>query len=237
MRSKEKKTDLLMRDLFSDLDSALFDLDGTLVETNIDFQLMKSEMVDFAARHGIDADELLGLDILAIVEKTSAKLSANSGEKAAQAAKKEALDVLEKIELRHAASAQEVPPARELIAELRNRGIAVGIVTRNCRAASEESIARAGIHPDVLLCREDVERTKPSPDQLLTALEMLKVKPERSIMIGDHLMDVIAGKAAGMKTIGVLTPGRADDFFDKVDPDAVARNLGEILSAFIDHHS
>ena len=96
---------------------------------------------------------------------------------------------------------------------------------------------RARIRADVLLCREDVVRTKPSPDQLVSALRMLDAAPDRSVMVGDHIMDIVAGKSAGMRTVGVLTPGRAPDFFAKAAPDAVANDLYEILSAVIHSHS
>ena len=226
-----------MNHLFSDLEAVLFDLDGTLVETNIDFPLMKREMIRFANDQGLSSSDLAGLDILAIVDRMTHHVRHARGESAAEATREQALLILEEIELRHSADAQEIWPARELIRALQGLSIKVGIVTRNCRAASEQSLARAGIAPDVLLCREDVARTKPSPEHLLAALERLSAKPERSLMIGDHPMDAAAGKAARMRTIGLLTKGRSPDYFASAEPDAVAASLSEILSALIDSHS
>lgn len=226
-----------MKHLFTDLDAALFDLDGTLVETNIDFPLMKREMVRLAVDYGVSHSEVEGLDILAVVDRMTDHLRDSRGDTAAEAARDEAFIVLEEIELRHSADAREIRPARELIEALKSREIRVGIVTRNCRVASEESLALAGISADVLISRDEDVRTKPSPDQLLRALGFLGCEPERSVMIGDHTIDVVAGKAAGMRTIGVLTPNRPPDFFDSFEPNAVAADLSEILSAVIDSHS
>ena len=47
-------------------------------------------------------------------------------------------------------------------------------------------------------------------------------------MVGDHVMDVAGGKAAGMRTLGLLTPERAPDFFAAAAPDGVIRALPEL---------
>lgn len=229
--------DTRLATIFANVHAVLFDLDGTLVETNIDFGLMKREMVEIAVSHGVEADQVAGLDILAIVDTTAEHVRQVEGDERAAWVRTRALLTLEQIELRYSPFAKEVPEARRLIRTLGKLGIAVGIVTRNCRAASIESLEKVGIEIEVLLSREDVLRTKPSPDQLLEALRLLGAAPERSLMVGDHIMDIIAGKAAGMRTIGLLTAGRPPDFFAGVAPDGVARDLGEILSALINHHS
>jgi phosphoglycolate phosphatase-like HAD superfamily hydrolase len=47
-------------------------------------------------------------------------------------------------------------------------------------------------------------------------------------MVGDHVMDVQGGKAAGMHTLGLLTPERPPDFFERAAPDGVIRALPEL---------
>ena len=46
--------------------------------------------------------------------------------------------------------------------------------------------------------------TKPFPDPVFLAAEMMGVKPEECLMIGDTTVDIRAGKAAGAQTVGVL---------------------------------
>ncbi len=50
---------------------------------------------------------------------------------------------------------------------------------------------------------DDVNNHKPHPEPLLLALKGLQVKPENSIMVGDNVVDIVAGKQAGTYTIGV----------------------------------
>lgn len=216
-----------MKPLLARVQSVLFDLDGTLVDTHIDFALMKREMIALALKTGLEPSEIEGLDILGI-----AKAAANNDATGLPYAR--AMSILEEIELRHARDTELVPFAVEAVAVLRDNNIPVGVVTRNCRKASEISLSIAGVIPDVLICREDSLNHKPHPEPILLALKHLNAQPGNSIMVGDHIMDVQGGKAAGLKTIGFLREDRPDDFFDAVGPDFVARSLREVMGAIID---
>lgn len=222
-----------MKPLLAFVHSVLFDLDGTLVDTHIDFALMKREMISLALTTGIEADALDGLDILGIAKTAAAFVSETKGPDHLRPFYSKAMTVLEEIELRHAKATEPIPYALDAVALLRERQIKIGIVTRNCRKASELSLSMTGIAPDVLICREDSQKHKPHPEPILLALSRLNAEPGNSIMVGDHIMDVQGGKAAGLKTIGFLREDRADDFFDAVAPDFVARSLKEVLGAII----
>ena len=215
------------------VDAVLFDLDGTLVETNIDFPLMKREMLALAAEHGLDSVDLASMDILAIVDTIAESLASCDRQEEARNVRVRAMRILEEIELRHAHETEEIPFARELVTRLSECGVRVGIVTRNCRSASMISLGIVGITPAVLVCREDSERHKPHPDPLMLALTTLAASASASVMVGDHLMDVQSGKAAGMGTIGFLRDSRPPDFFDQVRPDLVVRDLREALRAIV----
>ena len=222
-----------MKPLPTTVDCVLFDLDGTLVDTNIDFPLMKRKLIALAAEHGIDADALAGLDILAVVESAAGLLRLRGKREEAAQLTDRAMAVLEEIEVGHARNTQQIPFARELAAVLKDRGIGIGIVTRNCRKASRISLGMARIEPDVLVCREDTTRHKPHPEPLRTALAALKARARASVMVGDHIMDVQGGKAAGMRTVGFLRDNHPEDFFAAAGPDIVARDLREVLDAII----
>jgi phosphoglycolate phosphatase len=210
--------------------AVLFDLDGTLVETDIDFALMKREVLSLGEKYGVPSDELQPLDILAAIDWVAAWLEERSRCSEARRARQEAFEKLEQIELVHCSNAAAIPGAVELLSALRVKGIKIGIVTRNSRSGVRLSLERTGISAEILLARDDVPRTKPHPDHLLRALRVLNVRPEEAVMVGDHWMDVQGGKAAGMRTIGFLRPGRPDDFFDCQNPDLVIRDLGELMS-------
>ena len=82
--------------------------------------------------------------------------------------------------------------------------------------------------------KADVERyrlrcscRKPEPGMILKALKKFKIDPKESFIIGDGLIDVVAGKRAGLTTILVKTgPGHSmDREYRHVKPDYIFRNL------------
>lgn len=219
------------------VDATLFDLDGTLVETNIDFTYMREQMVALAVEAGLTPSSLDGLDILAIVDEAMESLNTALRGDDAEALNDRAMAILEDIEIEHARNAEEVPFAKHLLRSLDENGIGVGIVTRNCRKASLIALDATDIRPNVLICREDTKRRKPHPDPLHAALALLKARSEASVMVGDHTMDIQSGKAAGLVTIGFLRDHRPDDFFFQVSPDLTVRTLEEVLCAIVDSNS
>lgn len=212
------------RPRFTDVAAVLFDLDGTLVETRIDFDGMRWEVLRLAREAGVAAEPWVGLDVLGILDRVAA---AAPDPAALRAAAEEALTA---IELEACPGAREMAGAGELLRSLDAAGIRVGIVTRNCRRAVEQVLARISLPHAVLLTRNEVTRVKPDPEHLWQAAGALGVPPARAVMVGDHRMDVRAGKAAGMGTVGLLTPGHPDDYFAPEAPDLVLRDLRELAA-------
>lgn len=224
------------RKLLVSAQAVLFDLDGTLIETRIDFGFMRREVLRLAAEAGTDPLPPVELDILAMVQAAREQLRSSVGEAAAQAYEKLALERLEEIEREQSANPARIPGAREIVDALHRAGIAVGVVTRNSRAVAEKLLADGDLTCCVLLTRDDVARTKPDPHHLLRALELLSERcrsPERisaadAVMVGDHWMDMKAGIAAGCATIGLLR-GRSPDFFAPAEPDVLVEELQDLL--------
>jgi phosphoglycolate phosphatase len=204
--------------------AVLFDFDGTLVEAPIDFARMRRDLLRVAEEAGVASDELAGLDLLTIVARVQERVP--EPERFAEAAEA----ALMAVEMECSLLAREVAGASEVLAWLDRQGIRVGIVTRNCRAVVEGVLERIPLNHSVLLTRSEVTRVKPDPDHLLRALRHLEAPPERSIMVGDHWMDVQAGKGAGMATVGIMTPGRPSDFFAPAPPDLLIHDLRELIA-------
>lgn len=209
------------------IDAALFDLDGTLVETHIDFAALKSAMVDFASDRGIPAQDAARLDALAIVDCVARHAAG-----ARESVRREAFSIIEEIETQGCSQPQASPGAAQWAAALRGAGVRVGVVTRNCRRLSLQLLAKFDIAYDVLLSRDDVELTKPHPSHLLAALDLVGVAPERAVMVGDHWMDVRAGRASRCAaTIGVIGD-RGPEWFDPEPPDFIVSSIAQAHSLF-----
>ncbi|MCC6729996.1 MAG: HAD family hydrolase [Chthonomonadales bacterium] len=212
--------------------AALFDLDGTLIETHIDFGQMKHEVLRLAEAHGVDRAPLEPLDILSAVEAGREARKVAAGEWAARAFRMEAFALLERIEAAQCASPIPIAGAGELLHHLRLRGVAVGIVTRNCARVSRRLLEAGGLACDVLVTRDDVERPKPDPGHLRAALRAMGFGGEgdartASVMVGDHWMDVAAGRAAGLWTVGILR-GREPAAFAPAAPDLLVPSMAAL---------
>jgi phosphoglycolate phosphatase len=226
-----------VNDLFSGLRAALFDLDGTLIETHIDFDHMRAEVARLALSFGLDVPP--PRDILGGVAALQQTLREAGRDEEALRFRSEAFAMLQEIEDRQCGTPVEVPGAARLLQLLELRGVAVGVVTRNCRLVSERLLAYGDLRCRCLLTRDDVPRAKPDPGHLLAALALLNdldaTEPRPTIaapsclMAGDHFMDVQAGRAAGMRTVGVLH-GKPASHFDACPPDLLLQNMGELLA-------
>ena len=85
---------------------------------------------------------------------------------------------------------------------------------------------------EVIITSDDVPNRKPDPDPLIECARRLDVNPSKCVYVGDTRTDMKAGKAAGMKTVGVLTGFDDYDMLAKESPDAIIdsiRNLLEVI--------
>ena len=125
----------------------------------------------------------------------------------------------------------EVQPfrdSRELLVDLRGRGASVVL-------ASSAKAAEVDHYLDLLDARDlaeawttsaDVERTKPAPDLVQSALEKVGAGPEDAFLVGDTPWDVKAAEQAGVPTYAVLTGG----FSEQELRDAGAADVHESVS-------
>lgn len=79
---------------------------------------------------------------------------------------------------------------------------------------------------------DDVTHFKPHPEGLYKALETLKANPEDAIMVGDSNADVLAGKNAKTKTVGVTYAFSSTNVIKQADPDYIydIRDLLSVIS-------
>ena len=97
--------------------------------------------------------------------------------------------------------------SREELRAFRKQVQYLAIFTGKSRQTNEISLNALGIKDcfDLIYTGNDVERSKPYPDALFRILDELEpIKKDEVVFIGDSHLDVQAGKAAGITTIGAL---------------------------------
>jgi len=152
------------------------DLDGTLVEFNIPFELIR---------------EKLGIKERFILERIM--------EERDEKKKLEMLRILEDFELESAKNAKLAFYALELLNFLRKSGIIHGIVTRNSRRSVEVIAKKFNLKFDFIVSRDDA-KPKPSDEPIRILMSRFGVKGDETLVVGDFLFDLLAGKKAGART-------------------------------------
>ncbi len=120
----------------------------------------------------------------------------------------------------------DVAETLTLLEELRAGGLRTAVATTKRTLTAERVLAGLGLahHFDLILGTEEPMPHKPAPDLLLECARRLGCDPRGGLMVGDTERDVLAGRAAGMRTCGVtygvlgvegLTPHAPDFLVDR----------------------
>ncbi len=171
----------------------IFDLDGTLIDSQLDFAAIRCDL-------GLEDGEL-------ILEAMDAMPDGSR--------KDESLAILQQHELRGAECAKLMPGVANFLSELKRRSVLVAVLTRNSAETTELSLQRLGLEFSQVLTRDDVP-AKPDPTGALRICETWQFAPDEVLLIGDFLFDLQAGRNAGIRTI-LYAPGEIPVYADEAD--------------------
>ncbi len=211
------------------LEAALFDFDGTLVDT--------TELIYQSMRHA--TGEILGREI------PRETLLANVGQplprqmEIIDAERAEAL--LESYRLHnhehHDALIGEFPGVEDALGRLRAAGVRVAVVTSKRRFSVEmalKSFPGLGEVVDRFVTMEDTTEHKPHPQPLLKGLEFLgDVPPEEAAYVGDSPFDVAAAKAAGVTSVAVSWGAFSEDTLREAEPDHLVEDVDSAVDVLL----
>lgn len=118
----------------------------------------------------------------------------------------------------------------ETLKQLKKKKIKLAGVSSRTSTSLVKSLKTHDVYQyfDLVLGFDDVKNPKPHPEQLLKAMKALKVKKTETLMVGDTEKDIQAGRAAGVKTVGVLY-GWLGENIKHSRPDFVIDNLEQLL--------
>jgi HAD superfamily hydrolase (TIGR01509 family) len=108
-------------------------------------------------------------------------------------------------------SIEPLPGIRDLLAELRERGLPIGLASASLRQWVDATIRGLGIEDafDATVSASEVARSKPAPDLYLKAADRLGVAPEYCLAVEDTRTGIGSAKAAGMFAIQVRAASTA----------------------------
>ena len=210
--------------------AVLFDLDGTLVDTERE---SAEAMARALAGHGVacdqdDRDFIIGRSWVAIYERLRARYPQLAWTRdeliAATAAAREGVFAELGITV--------LPGAREAVARFAH--LPRALVTGSSRVEARQALVALGLEDafHLVIAAEDVARSKPDPDGYLAAARALGVAPRDCLVVEDSLAGIAAGLAAGCAVVGV----RAGNFHgqDQSAAHRVIETLDELTHEMID---
>ncbi len=155
----------------------IFDLDGTLVDSKLDFNKMRQEM---------------GLGTEASILEEIDKMDSLQAYRC--------LNILHQHELEAANNASTMPGVHQFLDRLHNLNIKRAIVTRNAHKIVNKTLQQCGLKFETVIAREDGP-VKPDPWAINHICQMWGVDTTQVVMVGDFRYDIEAGQAAGTKTV------------------------------------
>ncbi|WP_171406167.1 HAD family hydrolase [Acinetobacter baylyi] len=181
--------------------AVLFDLDGTLIDTAADFIRIIQEMCREEQREVVDADLIrtqVSEGARAMVKLVYPELAVDDAIFLTHRQR-----FLDRYEQNIVVDTDLFKGMYPLLEMLESQQIPWGIVTNKPRHLTELLLERLNLTERcaVLVCPEDVQRTKPDPEPMFLAATQLHIAPEQIIYVGDHPRDIDAGRAAHMYTI------------------------------------
>jgi phosphoglycolate phosphatase len=212
---------------FQNIKAIIFDFDGTLAVLNIDFNAMREQVFELMRHFDVEEKLITERYLLEIVDEVY-QILWEKNPSGAEAFYQESHHILHEVEMRAADKGRLIPGAEATLKSLREKGIKVGIITRNCEDAVRRVFPNIDRFCDVFISRNSVKKVKPHPDHLSSAMKALDMEGEEAVMIGDHTIDIQAGKRVGMRTIGVLTGRTKREEFEKAGADDILGNATEI---------
>jgi phosphoglycolate phosphatase len=208
--------------------AALFDLDGTLVDTAADLAAAANRMLADLGRPPLDEDGIrayIGKGVANLVHRC---VEATGG--GTQEVRHHALEVFERHYIAGIADrSRPYPGVVEGLAALERAGIAMGCVTNKAGRFTEPLLELTGLRRffGVVVSGDTIERKKPHADPMLYAAGKLGTVPGETLVVGDSLNDVQSARAAGCPVVVVPYGYREGLALEDLGADAVVASVEE----------
>lgn len=205
------------------VNTVLFDLDGTLIDTNgIIMAAFKHTFETYVPEVEYDIELFKSF----IGPSLQATFSKYVDEETVQLMIKEYRDYYTKNEFDYF---EIYPNVLEVVKELKEKGYNLGIVTTKFEEAAMPSFTHYGLEAyfDCFVALDHVENPKPNREPIDVALSQLN--HTGAIMIGDNRGDILAGKNAGIYSCGVAWSFKGREYLEEVNPDYMLEDMTDLL--------
>jgi phosphoglycolate phosphatase len=189
--------------------AVIFDLDGTLANFNLEYKVVRAEVISYLISRGLPAS-VFSLDesIFEMLQKTKIFLK-NLGRDQVEFPEilNKTLAIASSYELKAAHATTLLPGVLGVLKELKQRGLKMAIFTINGKSSTRIILRNLRIREffDAVVTRDETSRVKPDPIHLTRTLEALGVSPNQAVVVGDSEVDLACARALKVQSFGVAT--------------------------------
>ncbi len=212
----------------------IFDLDATLINFGeyIDWRTAQRHIYEEYVNHGCNESTVQLYNSHGLFNLLNAmhdNIILTKGIAEACTIQENVFSIIDKFEL-DGLKCGLMPGAHEALEWLDSNDITMGICTSNSTKIAEKILENLKLNQffSSVIGRTVGLKMKPSPEQVLKCFNMLKIIPGQGVMVGDSHNDVLAGKAAGARTIAVPVYFTRINEMNAAKPDLIIPNLFEL---------
>lgn len=188
--------------------AAIFDLDGTVVNFNLDYKASRAEIIQYLMEEGFPQSIFsINDNLFEILNKAEIFLKNHHKAKQVEKIKRSVFSVAEKYEMEAARTTSLIPGILEALKSLRRMKLKLALFTVNGKNSVNHILRTFNLkrYFEAVITRDDVLMVKPNPVHLKTALNSLKVKPKEAIVVGDSTWDMKSARALKVFAVGTTT--------------------------------
>jgi len=210
----------------------IFDLDGTLVQSAIDFRKMKGKMIQYLVSKGVDEGLLSPQETNVVILSKSEKNLAEKGvpQDEIKTTLEQVEEIMNEVEMESVTNVTEIDGTKEALKKLKEQGYKTAVLTRGHSKYSVEALKNTGLlgYFNLVLGREETPKPKPYAEALEHTSKLLKLNIDELILVGDHPIDLECAKNAKARFIGVLTGSAKPETWREADCNEVLTSVREL---------
>lgn len=204
------------------IETVLFDMDGTLIDTNA---LIHESFVHTFNHYGLSFtdDEILSFNGPPLQDTFNTINPKLAGEM---------IDTYRVHNLaNHDKFVKVFPTVVETLERLKERKIKMAVVSAKMKPGVELGLEITNLRQyfDSIISVDDVNNPKPHPEPVVKAMEQLGGRKETSLMVGDNSHDIESGNNAGVQTVGVKWSSKGEAFLKQFDPTYMIDEMRDLL--------
>jgi len=210
----------------------VFDLDGTLIHSTIDFRKMKRNMIavleENDAPSGVLNTNMITVDILERAEQYWEE--AKRAEESRVELRATMEELMNQGELEAIPLVEEIEGASQALHDLKEQGYSLAILTRSHYEYAVEALKKIGAYDcfDVVLGRGQTPRPKPYPEALNHTAELMGLNMDELLFVGDMYLDFESAINSGCDFVGVNTSGRGRNSWREEVPEVLLESVAEL---------